>query len=83
MDNPRLWPMSPVAGLTMRDWFAGLAMQGMMAHGVRPGVSAREAAAAAYHRADAMMAERGDGRFTVPAGEDVAYPPAERYEEGN
>lgn len=59
---------SPVAvpeGMTLRDWFAGQALAGMMAY---PGdarygswnnnAPVEEAAAQAYRHADAMLAER-------------------------
>ena len=45
-----------VTDLTLRDYFAGLAMQGMVAYG---DVGDRATAEAAYIYADAMLAERG------------------------
>lgn len=51
-------------GMSLRDWFAGMAMQGMLAHSTRykprPGTSANwhEAISEeAYQLADAMIAE--------------------------
>ena len=44
------------AGMDLRDWFAGLAMQGMLAN---PQVTVRpETAKRAYYMADVMMEER-------------------------
>jgi hypothetical protein len=47
-------------GLSLRDWFAGLAMQGLMAAPGSWGYDASaKRAAEAYKTADAMLAERG------------------------
>jgi hypothetical protein len=46
----------PVEGLTLRDYFAAAAMQGIMASG--SGAMVRDHAALAYALADAMLAER-------------------------
>jgi hypothetical protein len=43
-------------GMTLRDWFAGQALAGMLARGNMLAVSGAEAA---YQYADAMLAERG------------------------
>lgn len=51
----------PQPGMTLRDWFAGKAMQGMFANGElteRSDWSPRTAAFAAYAIADAMLAAR-------------------------
>jgi len=45
------------SGMTLRDWFAGLAMQGMYAEDAEHYKFA-QVAAAAYATADAMLAER-------------------------
>ena len=48
-------------GMTLRDWFAGKAMQGMFANGElteRSDWNPRTAAVAAYAIADAMLAAR-------------------------
>lgn len=52
-------------GMSLRDWFAGMALQGMLAHSTRykprPGTSSNwhEAISEeAYQLADAMLAER-------------------------
>jgi len=41
-------------GMDLRDWFAGLAMEGIVYEGVTP----EQTAKAAYQMADAMMKER-------------------------
>ena len=41
-------------GMDLRDWFAGLAMEGIVYEGVSP----EQAANAAYQMADAMMKAR-------------------------
>jgi len=41
-------------GMDLRDWFAGLAMEGIIYEGVTP----EQTAKAAYRMADAMMKER-------------------------
>lgn len=51
---------SPGCGMTLRDWFAGMAMQGL----VWPWTEGNEdyyasCARGAYQMADAMLAERG------------------------
>lgn len=49
--------MPSQSGMTLRDYFAAKAMQGILA---RPGsVTPREDAAMAYLMADAMLTERG------------------------
>lgn len=41
-------------GMTLRDWFAGMAMQGMCA-AYPPGTTFKEVAEKAYRMADAML----------------------------
>lgn len=48
---------SPDYGMTMRDWFAGTILAGMIAN-PEIGGSAEELAHYAYKQADAMIAER-------------------------
>lgn len=48
-------------GLTLRDWFAGQALVGMLAqveNATRQAITPDAAANAAYHMADAMLARR-------------------------
>jgi len=45
-------------GITLRDWFAGQALQGMMATASNPAVYASVTAANAYLYADAMLEAR-------------------------
>ncbi len=47
-------------GMTLRDWFAGMAMQGICASG--PGISNPVIAAEAYALADAMLKQREDSK---------------------
>ncbi len=49
-----------VLGMTLRDWFAGQALVGLLASGVAAerGQSSEDVAGAAYANADAMLAER-------------------------
>jgi hypothetical protein len=56
------------SGMTLRDWFAGMALQGILAscpEGMRTNsptlIPAKEWAKAAYYAADAMLAEREKG----------------------
>ncbi|HEX6939880.1 MAG TPA: hypothetical protein VF158_10750 [Longimicrobiales bacterium] len=58
----------PIAGMTLRDWFAAHALAGMLAypgdcsHGSwHTNASAQDVAASAYDYADAMLAEREHG----------------------
>jgi hypothetical protein len=46
-------------GMTLRDWFAGQAVVGLLAHRSEAVGSHTEMAAQAYYLADAMLAERG------------------------
>ena len=45
-------------GMTLRDWFAGMAMQGMLACPIQPQSGPDMYARDAYVLADAMLAER-------------------------
>jgi uncharacterized protein YodC (DUF2158 family) len=45
------------SGMTLRDWFAGMALQGMLSWSCKG--SPDEFAALAYENADAMLAARG------------------------
>ena len=45
-------------GMTLRDWFAGQALAGII--NIMPNEPAKAAAMAAYMYADAMIAARGD-----------------------
>ncbi|WP_020372144.1 hypothetical protein [Rhizorhabdus wittichii] len=66
-ENPRAFPSAAIddqfGGMTMRDWFAGQALAGMVGH---PKVTAASlgihAAKRCYELADAMLAERAKGR---------------------
>lgn len=69
-DGGRAFPSSTYAGpmgMTLRDWFAGQALAGMMASGSidietvfrRPPV---DTAKAAYHAADAMLQQRKEAK---------------------
>lgn len=46
-------------GMSLREWFAGRAMQALVANNVRPRDSYETMAKGAYAMADAMIAERG------------------------
>jgi hypothetical protein len=48
----------PQTGMSMRDWFAGKAMQGATIRGWPPGVSMDAVAKQCYELADAMLKER-------------------------
>ena len=57
-DDPRNHTLG--GGLSMRDWFAGQALAGIMANPELDGAgSAKQAAVVAYQAADAMLAARG------------------------
>jgi hypothetical protein len=47
-----------VGGMSLRDYFAGQALAGMLANPWYDGHTARGVAKAAYEQADAMLAER-------------------------
>ena len=60
--TPWPWPQTATTGMYLRDWFAGMALQGEIA-GILPGftllnLNARELSASAYNIADAMMEQR-------------------------
>lgn len=48
-------PGHPAPGMTLRDWFAGQALIGLCAEGLRTSVGNAEYA---YEQADAMIAQR-------------------------
>ena len=54
------WP-SAETGMSLRDWFAGMAMQGLFAGQCDDGWEPDAAAKMSYFVADAMIAERRDG----------------------
>jgi hypothetical protein len=49
----------PHQGMTLRDWFAGMALQGFAAHPGNNDWTRQEVARDSYGWADAMLAERG------------------------
>jgi hypothetical protein len=61
-DNGPAWAQEPYSGMSLRDWFAGQALAGILACGGLPGKPGRTFsdlnAEAAYKQADAMLAER-------------------------
>ena len=74
-----------VSGMSMRDWFAGQALQGVLssedrAHQLEDGETIedakrriqREFATWCYQMADAMIAESEEGQNTTPEGDDDA-----------
>jgi len=64
-DRPGAYPAEP--GMTLRDYFAAKAMQGMLSHGFvpdqirQPGCVSWDYAKHAYAMADAMLAARKGG----------------------
>ena len=50
------WLPDMTDGMSLRDWFAGMALQGMLAQGGE--ASPTDYAMAAFRMADAMLAER-------------------------
>ncbi len=61
-DGPGVSIMTITGGMTLRDWFAGQALTGMLANdGGNGGLEERQWAEAAYAQADAMLAEREEG----------------------
>jgi hypothetical protein len=61
--DPRIEPdprfsIATIQGMTMRDWFAGMAMQGYISAGVPSEVTYRDMAEKFYKAADAMLEER-------------------------
>ena len=59
-DSGQAFPQ-PISGggMSLRDWFAGQALMGMMANGAGVELGSVGVAQSAYHVADAMLAERG------------------------
>lgn len=51
-------PVEMFAGLSIRDWFAGMAMQGLLANPNRCGDPMTHYVQAAYRLADLLLAER-------------------------
>ena len=51
-------PNHPAPGMSLRDWFAGQAMQGLFASDYKDQRPIAGVVAAAYATADAMLAER-------------------------
>jgi hypothetical protein len=47
-------------GMTLRDWFAGQALTGLIAHPNGPAGQWKDAAEQAYEAADAMIEARGE-----------------------
>lgn len=75
-DMPQEWKdkmrqiAGQVEGLSKREWFAGMAMQGMLANFYREGFPDNKAfhyAQSAFHIADAMLEE--SQKLTTPEGE--------------
>ena len=52
--------MGPCDGMTLRDYFAGKALQGICAHPDTWGLLQKGIARTAYDMADAMLEARGD-----------------------
>jgi hypothetical protein len=46
-------------GMTLRDWFAGMALQGMLAYGLGSSYRDDQIVDTAYRRADVMLRRRG------------------------
>lgn len=63
--NPCAFPTDPERcndGMTLRDWFAGQALMGLVQFAADPHrLNCKEQANAAYNLADAMLAERAKG----------------------
>ena len=51
-------PVKPNSGMAIRDWFAGMALQGLLAGVFRDGYSDETASRKAYELATAMLVER-------------------------
>ena len=56
-DGDERWENGPQGGMSLRDYFAGQALAGMLADS-ESGGTARDFAKAAYAQADAMLAAR-------------------------
>lgn len=55
-------PGGGLPGMSLRDWFAGMAMQGKLANGMYAGHDEQGSLAkSSYRAADAMLAARGGG----------------------
>ena len=53
------WTYYPPQAISLRDWLAGLALQGILAYEGPRALDAPYSAREAYRRSDAMLAERG------------------------
>ncbi len=53
-------PLEPRDGMSLRDWFAGMALQGFVSRTPFPDGPWTEAGDCAYKIADAMLAARGE-----------------------
>ncbi len=58
-ENPRAFPRAGQAGMTLRDYFAGQAMQGLIASDHEQVRSEDKVAQWAYDQADEMLRARG------------------------
>lgn len=58
--NERVFCPDVTSGMTLRDWFAGMALQGFAAHPDNNDWTREEVARDSYGWADAMLAERGE-----------------------
>jgi len=55
----KIYDQVPCSGLTKREWFAGMAMQGMLSSNEFAGTSPHDIKKYAYEQADAMLEEGG------------------------
>ena len=55
---PSTHPHGREEGMTLRDWFAGMAMQGLLADRSWQAMTTDQVAGVAYCMADAMLKER-------------------------
>ena len=60
--DPKSESPKPVDGMSLRDWFAGQALQGMNAADRRWDGGNKDMACAAYSQADAMLAARSEAK---------------------
>jgi hypothetical protein len=59
--DPRSDGFLSESGMTLRDWFAGMALQGLCSSGRASEYKTSEISDAAYSLADSMLAEREKG----------------------
>lgn len=64
-----------IAGMSLRDWFAGMALQGMLAASDGCGGEYRSTSEQAYRFADAMIAQRDKRQASRPSV-DTDFRPA-------